>query len=276
MSGITWLASYPRSGNTWTRLALWTLKHEQPADLNQLGSFARMAINRRIIDSTLECDSGLLTADEIETLRPDLHAVMAASGNDPIVKVHDAWRRTRRGRPVHDAAVTHATVYLIRDPRDVAVSWSRFRAKSLDWAIDYLADRDAVIGNEPDNIQTQTPQHLGSWSTNAASWIDESGLDPLVVRYEDLLADTPAWLRAIATHVGWNPSDAVVGMAADSTRFDRLAAQERKTGFAERPTSTDTFFHSGKAQGWRGVLSAEQAARVEHDHHDMMARFGYV
>jgi hypothetical protein len=276
MTGLIWLVSYPRSGNTWTRLALWTLKHEEPADLDRLGNFARMAINRWMIDAMLECDSGLLTADEIETLRPDLHAMMAASSPGKIVKVHDAWRRTRQGRPVHEAAATQAALYLIRDPRDVAISWARFRGRSIDWAIDYLADADTAIGNNSDSIHTQVAQHLGSWSSNVTSWIDDSGLNPLVVRYEDLLADTHHWMRAIATHLGWSPSDAVIEMAVDATRFDRLSAQERKSGFSERPRSAGSFFRSGKAQGWRGVLSAEQAARVERDHGETMQRFGYL
>ncbi|MDF7776833.1 sulfotransferase domain-containing protein [Sphingomonas sp. AOB5] len=276
MSGITWLASYPRSGNTWTRLALWTLKHGEPVVLDRLGNFARTALQRQLIDQVLECDSSSLRPPEIEALRPDLHAWMAETHAEPMVKVHDAWRRTRHGRPVHDAAVTRATIYLIRDPRDVAVSWAKFRDATIDATIDYMADPGAVIGADVGTIHTMLPQHIGSWSDNATSWIDESGLAPLVVRYEDLVADPATGFRRIADHLGWAPNEAVIGMAVDATRFDRLAKMEQEGGFIERPVATSAFFRSGRSQGWRSALTPEQAARIERDHEAVMTRFGYL
>lgn len=276
MTGIVWLASYPRSGNTWMRLALWTLKNGRPAELDEIGRFGHMAIRRSLFDHMLEADSGVLTPREIEALRPDLHRAMREHGPPPLVKVHDAWRLTHDGRPVHAAEVTHAVVYLIRDPRDVAVSWASFRGRPLDWAVDYLADRNAVIGGEPSGIQTQTPQHIGSWSNNVTSWIDDSGLAPLVIRYEDLLTDTARHIRAISDHLGWPATDQIVDMAVEATRFERLAGMERQSGFSERPASTDRFFRVGRAEGWRDVLSAAQVARIERAHGAIMARFGYL
>lgn len=275
MSSITWLASYPRSGNTWMRLILWTLRHGRAVDLELLGDFGRMAINRQLLDTTLECDSGLLRAEEIEALRPAMHEAIAALKPHPLVKVHDAWRRTRDGRPVHDPAITQSTIYLIRDPRDVAVSWANFRDESLDCAIAYLANPNAVIGGGGQTILSLAPQHIGSWSTNAASWIDDSGLSPLVIRYEDMLADPQRWIGILVDYLGWPAPPEIIDLAVEATRFDRLRKLESETGFAERPASTASFFRAGRAEGWREVLSAAQAARIERDHAAMMARFGY-
>lgn len=271
---ITWLTSYPRSGNTWARLLLWSLRHGREADLELLGSFGRMAIHRRLLDEVLQCDSGLLKPEEIQALRPALHQVLAQK--EVVVKVHDAWRLTRDGRPVHDAGVTNAAIYLIRDPRDVAVSWSAFRGRSLDWAIDSLADENAVLGGSEDGIQPLAPQYVGSWSSNATSWIDDSGLAPLVVRYEDLLCDNETWVARIAAHIGWPATPDLIRLAAAGARFERLAQQEAETGFEERPITAKKFFRTGRSGGWRDKLSAAHATRIERDHGEVMRRFGYL
>ncbi|MET0245257.1 MAG: sulfotransferase domain-containing protein [Sphingomonas sp.] len=274
MSGIRWLVSYPRSGNTWTRLALWTIRHGEPAALDRLGEFGQMALSRKRMDMVLDCDTGLMTADEVEVIRPHFHRALAPT--EPLVKVHDSWRVNRNGRPVHGADVTHSALYLIRDPRDVAVSWARFRHRSIDWAIDFLADAGSAVSGSTAKLFTQTPQHVGSWSGHATSWIDRSGLHPLVVRYEDLVADTRGWLTAMAERLAWPASDVVIDMAVEATRFDRLARLERETGFPEHPRGTHAFFRQGQARGWQGALTPAQVARIERDHGAVMERFAYL
>lgn len=272
---IDWLVSYPRSGNTWLRLALWTLKSGRPATLDALGEFGRMAVSRHLLDTMLDCDSGLMTPGEIQKLRPRLHRVLAETRPGILIKVHDSWLRTSDRAPIHAPGITRRTIYLIRDPRDVAVSWARFSGRSIDAAIAFLADPDATIGATSGNIGLQLPMRVGSWSRNVASWVDESRLEPLVVRYEDMVADPSGALRAIAGYLEWPVTEATLAMAIDATRFDRLAAMEAKGGFAERPASADSFFRTGRPSGWTEDLDPRQAARIERDHREIMARFGY-
>ncbi|MES2441563.1 MAG: sulfotransferase domain-containing protein [Pseudomonadota bacterium] len=278
MSGAIWLVSYPRSGNTWTRMALYSLRGDGgEVDFEDVGLFGRMAARRERIDRALEVDSGLLTQAELEELRPDAHAVLYGAMHEPeLSKVHDAWIRTPSGRPVFDAAFTHATIYLIRDPRDVAVSWARFVRWPIDRSIAFLCDHDAVLGTSVGGIGTQIPQPVGSWSDHARSWIDESGLDPLVMRYEDMLADPGESLRAMAEHVGWEAPAGAVARAVEITRFDQLAAKEQREGFMERAPRAERFFHSGKSGTWRSLLTPAQAGVIERENREMMARFGYL
>ena len=278
MSGAIWLVSYPRSGNTWTRMALYSMHHGgSEVDFDEVGLFGRMAARRERIDRALEIDSGLMTLEELEETRPDAHAVLYGPQHEPeLSKVHDAWIRTPSGRPVFDAAVTHATIYLIRDPRDVAVSWARFVGWPIARAVDFLCMHDAALGTTARGIGTQLPQRTGSWSDHARSWIDESGLDPLVIRYEDMLADQPAALRLMAERIGWDAPEEAVAKAVEITRFDQLAAKERKIGFMERAPKAERFFHTGKSGTWRDVLTPEQAAQLEREHGEMMTRYGYL
>lgn len=275
MTGLNWLASYPRSGNTWARLLLAALRHGGSTDLRALDRFGVMAVGRSMIDAAMACDSGVMTTAETQALRPHVHAAMAAATPGAVVKVHDAWQRLPDGSPVHDAAVTHRAIYLIRDPRDVAVSWARFTGMELDQAIGWMADEAAALSSPSAAIGIQIPHGTGSWSDNVTSWIDDSELSPLVVRFEDMLADTPGRLRLIADHLGWRADDDAIEMAVRSTTFGKLARDERRSSFAERPSGTAAFFRSGRAGDWRAVLSDAQAARIERDHGPVMARFGY-
>lgn len=279
MSGAIWLASYPRSGNTWTRIALYSLHGGGgEVDFDEVSQFGRMASRRERVDRVLEVDSGLMTPAEMEELRPDANAALYAARYEPeLCKVHDAWVRTPSGRPVFDAAFTHAAIYLVRDPRDVAVSWARFVNWPIEQSVDFLCSSSASLGTPPRlGVGTQLTQKLGSWSNHVRSWIDESGLNPLVMRYEDMLADPADALRRMAGHIGWDAPEEAVARAVELTRFDRLAAKEQREGFSERAPQSERFFHSGKSGTWRSVLTPEQVARLETEHAPMMARFGYL
>ena len=277
MSGAIWLASYPRSGNTWTRMALYSLQNDgAELDFKAFAGFGPMASGRDQIDRALEIDTGLMTQNELEELRPDSYAVLYGDDRPPqLSKVHDAWFRTPNGRPVFDRAFTHAAIYLIRDPRDVAVSWARFLNWPIDRAIAFLCARDATLGSTG-GIGIQLQQSVGTWSDHAASWIDESGLDPLVVRYEDQLADPAEALRRMAAHIGWEAPENTVARAVEVTRFDQLATKERRAGFVELGQRAERFFHTGKSGTWRSILTPEQAATLEREHGPMMERFGYL
>jgi hypothetical protein len=278
MSGAIWLASYPRSGNTWTRLALSAL-HDGAAevDLDEIGRFAPIASQRRMMDQLLEVDSGLLTEDEVQELRPEFHAAMVARPGAPqVYKTHDAWFRTPSGRPVYDAAFTAAALYIIRDPRDVAISWARFNGQEIDGAIAFMGEADAALAPSVTRIARQMRQPMGSWSDHVRSWIDEADIHPLITRYEDMIADPAAGLARIAAHIGWDPSAEAIDRAVNATRFEQLADQERRFGFRERAGRTERFFRQGKAGAWRDTLTAEQVARIERDHGEVMSRFGYL
>ncbi len=273
-----WLASYPKSGNTWLRLALWSLLAGGGAPaLTDIAEFGNVVTARRLFDEALEVESGHLTNAETELLRPVLHDVLFAPDRPAeLVKVHDAWFRTAAGRPVFDAKHSRAAIYILRDPRDVAISWARFSNQPIDWAIAYLANPRASLTPDHRRLNGTVPEFLGDWSGHVTSWIDESGLDPLVVRYEDMHADLPGMLSRIAARLGWPVSDEALAGALAATRFDRLAEEERRHGFSEMPATASRFFVSGRAGGWRDVLTPEQAATIERDHEAVMRRFGYL
>jgi hypothetical protein len=269
MSAI-WLASWPRSGNTWARFALLTMRRSG-ARLRELQGFGQSVTTGEALEHWLEIEAGDLTPAEVTALRPGLHAAFFAGRPPEPCKIHDRWLPE-----VFAPAFTHATLYFIRDPRDVAVSWARFTGCSLDRAIAFLDDPEAALGSSARDGAGALHQPIGRWSSHAQSWIDESGLAPLVVRYEDMLADPANVFADMAAHLGWSVDAEAIARTVEATRFDRMADEERREGFFDRTDATDRFFAGGRAGGWRDTLSADQALSIVRAHGEVMARFGYL
>ena len=113
---IVWLASYPKSGNTWFRVFLSNLlnKNDQPADINNLYA-TPIASNRELFDEATGLASSDLTPEEIDNLRPGVYEYAARNSKEFLYqKVHDAWIETELGEPMFSKNVTHGVVYFIR------------------------------------------------------------------------------------------------------------------------------------------------------------------
>lgn len=278
MSGATWLASYPRSGNTWARFALMAAlgELEQPS-LDQLDKFARAALDRGEIDWLIEVDSADFTEAESLEVRAAFHRVRFANiWPSPIVKIHDKWQALPNGDSMQAPDFTHGAIYLVRDPRDVALSWAALKGYDVDWAIRFMADPEAHVGRRGDSRGPVMSEFLGTWSDHVISWIDEAPYPVLVVRYEDMLADPSACLAQMIKVIGQKVCASAVDRAVAASQFDRLATLERDHGFRDRPASTDRFFRAGRAGEWRERLTPEQVSAVSLAHGEVMARLGYL
>lgn len=276
MSGYHWLASYPKSGNTWLRLALASVRADGRAPgFAAADRFGPVASDRAAFDLLLDVDSADLTDGEAEILRPRLYELEAGSRPEPqLLKVHDAWTRTPAGEPLFPPALTRGAIYLARDPRDVAVSLAHHMAIGLDQAIDFMGWPDAALALHGLSRARQIRQRLLTWSGHVRSWRQAPRLLPL--RYEDMLSDPGAVLEAAARHLGWAVSQPAIAEAVAATRFEALRAAEERWGFAEKARPATRFFRRGVAGGWRDTLSRAQAARIEADHGEVMRELRYL
>lgn len=275
MGGFYWIASYPKSGNTWMRLLLASLiDGGTPLDFTKAIGFASAVAAASDMDLFLDVESSDLTPDEQAELRHDLALAIAAETTESrFRKVHDRWGHTPAGRPLFPPQVTLGTVYLVRDPRDVAVSWAHHAALTLDDAIAFLGQPGAVVSTAG-KWKDQFEQCLDSWSGHVASWLAADPA-PMVVPYERLSADPAAVLAEVAAHCGIAATDAALAGAIAATRFDRLRREEQANGFEVGQKQGREFFRRGIAGGWRDTLSLAQADRVVRDHGPMMERLGY-
>jgi hypothetical protein len=277
-AGIVWLASFPKSGNTWFRIFLANLAAGEngPADINDLDEGGGIASSRQEFEAATLLDSALVSHDDIDRLRPAVHARAAASRRDQRwIKVHDAYTLNADGRPVLGRGAALAAVYLVRDPRDVAVSFAHHTNTTIDAAIELMNAPDGALCRGRGGPAPQLRQKLLGWSGHAASWLDQADTPVHLVRYEDLRAD-PAGAFVAALQFTRTPATTEeISCAIRHSDFGELQRQEAEKGFAERMSRTAPFFRSGQVGGWRDALSAEQTLRVEAAHAPMMRRLGY-
>ncbi|HEX7695225.1 MAG TPA: sulfotransferase domain-containing protein [Sphingomonas sp.] len=285
-----WLASYPKSGNTWFRILvanLWSGRDE-PIDINVIESTDSIASGRNPFDQQTLIESGLLDHDEIDRLRPAAYAHAAAGGTladqeDPcfpvrFVKSHDAYTQTDRGEPIMAGARGAAgAILFVRDPRDVAGSLANHMSCTVDAAIGLMGDRAFCFASATDRLDRQFRQRLLGWSGFAQSWLDQRDIPVHLVRYEDMLANTATVAHAALVFAGMEPDPDRLDRAIAFASIAELQRQETALGFREAPRKMGgTFFRRGTAGAWRGELTMEQVARIEHDHGAMMDRLGYA
>ncbi len=289
MTPTIWLASYPKSGNTWFRILvanLWS-GGDAPIDINLIDSADSIASWRNRFDQAMLIESGLLTEDEIDRLRPALYEHNAADAvpTDPqtdaapvrLVKTHDAWTLTDRGEPLLGGARGAAgAILFVRDPRDVATSFANHMDCSVDEAIARMGDPDFCFASAPDRLNPQLRQRLLGWSGFAASWLDQNDIAVHLVRYEDMIATTADTAAAALAFAGIDAPRDRLGRAIAFSDIGELQRQEAEKGFREAPRRAASFFRRGTAGGWQGDLTAGQIARIERDHGAMMDRLGYA
>jgi aryl sulfotransferase len=271
-----WIASYPKSGSTWLRAVLTAWRTGGPLDLNALDG-GPMPAFREYFDVAAGVPSSSMTPDEVELVRPRVDELAAVEAGKPHVrKVHDGYFHGPAGEPVVSVAATRAAVYVIRDPREVAVSYAHHRGRTQSWACRHLADPTAAMSGEQDVLSVQLSQRLGTWSQHVRSWVDETPFPVEVVRYEDFAASpVPTFSRALRFAGFADVDEAGVAEAVEHAGFDRLRRAEREHGFLEQPPAAKDFFRRGESGSWREELSAELADRIREDHREVMSRFGY-
>ena len=138
MSNIVWLASYPKSGNTWVRAFLDNLMHDAARPLavdRPSGMFAQgeSAIGwYRIADPRPPAQ---WKAADIARMRPRVHKMIADSAEGTVFcKTHNALT-TINGHPTVNMAVSAGAIYIVRNPLDIVLSFADFQACSVDTAI---------------------------------------------------------------------------------------------------------------------------------------------
>lgn len=279
--GLIWLASYPKSGNTWVRALLANLvkSRGQSVELNALRHdyFGSIASCPDLFEVQTGVPFGSLPAETVDILRPQIYRRWGSQVCHPtLVKVHDAWRHTAQGIPLFPEEHSLGCIYIVRNPLDVAVSMAPFYDVSLDEAIERLCDQEDGFCMKHDRLYPQLPQWMGDWSGHVESWIDSPISRKLVLRYEDMLSDTTACFRTLLEWSGIPFTESQLKLAVEAASFKNLQAKENQSGFKERGKSRTPFFRSGKAGGWREALTDTQIDRIISCHGRVMARLGYL
>jgi hypothetical protein len=273
MGNIVWLASYPKSGNTWIRAFLANLvaNRAAPVPLSELPNYGRIEADPELYSSVAGKPSTELDFDALCALRPLVAAaIVAAAPRTVFVKTH-SMAGMHEGIPLITPQGTAGAIYVVRNPLDVAISMSHHFAIDLDAAIDYLGDERAAT----ENSNLFVTEFLGSWSQHVKSWADGESDRVIIVRYEDLIEKPAKAFGRVAKLVGVDDR-ARISRAIDHASFASLSNMEKRGGFVEVPIKGKRFFRSGKINQWRETLTREQVVRVIGRHREQMQRFKYV
>jgi hypothetical protein len=276
--GIVWLASYPKSGNTWLRAFLYQLvriSNGIPREEDELNKLDRVSGYEAklfgLFEQYLQRPLAQSTRIEVMGVRPMVHlAVADRMPTVAMMKTHNLLGELG-GLPTINFAASAGAVYIVRDPRDVAPSLAKHLGASIDEAIGVMATSAFATDN-----QAETAFEVwGSWSEHVSSWGIEPNNAILVVRYEDMLASPTETFGRIVTHLRQEATPEHLTEAIELSSFDKLKQLEDEGQFRERSARAERFFVSGKAGGWREKLTEDQAERILRAHSAVMSQFGY-
>lgn len=275
MGQLVWIASYPKSGNTWVRAFLhnYIRQPAAPYDINRLTDLCASDASAERYRRYDERPASHYTVADVQRQRGKVHRDLTALDSTLVfVKTHNA-RLVIEGAPLISPAVSAGAIYIVRDPRDVAVSYSRHLGRSIDETIGVMADPRATTGGTDSKVF----EHLGSWSLHVQSWTGRPDPRVHVLKYEALIARPEDAFGALVRFLGQEPPADRLHSAIRFSDIAELRGQEQANGFIERvPEATGTFFGAGQPGHWRSVLTPMQRERIEHDHGAMMRRFGYL
>lgn len=275
---VIWLASYPKSGNTWFRAFMTALFGEGEIEINHLKTDAIFS-SREIFEQMCDVDSAELYEDEIRLMQPI--AIKALAEEQPrtfIMKVHDAYSYNSEGEPIIPTEATHCAIYLIRNPLDVVGSFANHNAGTIDDAIALMNyEQGTLAGFRPrKSLNNQIAQLMYSWSGHVNSWTTKPDFPVHVIRYEDMNADPFNTFKKAIQDIGWNYTDEQIARAVEATSFEKLSSQEKEKGFQEKNARSAVFFRSGKSGNWKNELTEEQAKLIIDAHREVMAKYDYL
>ena len=268
---IIWLASYPKSGNTWMRslLAHYFMPPGKAPDINNLRQFTTADVRQDFFDAAAGRPYVGKTLEEWMAVRGKaLRLIAGSKTSHHFVKTHCQPIRIFDQDVIPDD-VTAGAIYLIRNPFDLAPSFARHQSSDIDTAIDRLANPDTLMGT-PTGIY----DILGRWDDHIRLWTQAPGLKRHVVRYEDMLNHPARAMRAlIGGFLGQKVDAAKLARAIKDTQFSKMKKQEQELGFTERPEGMTSFFAKGQAGVWRDDLTPAQVGRIRTEFLPTLEKF---
>ena len=270
---IVWLASYPKSGNTWLRifLANYLTNPDEPLPINKAQLYALSDADAEYYKTV---SGGMIDVyDNPQALKYRervLQLFMSSGADVNLVKTHNR-RAVGLGVPLIPPKYTRSAIYVMRNPLDVVLSYGRHFGQTQDEATESLCRSDN--GVNPD--EAHVAQFLGSWQDHVESWTSFAPYPTLVLKYEDMLSDPEEAFGKVIRHFGMDPEPERLRKAIRHASFKELKKQETETGFAERSPRSTAFFAKGESGQWHNDLAPELVQKIRQTNKRAMKRFGY-
>ena len=273
---IIWLASYPKSGNTWLRYFILSLINKKEVNLNEMGNipvfphtrFFKKLINKKDIS-------------EIASKWIEAQKFLNRDNKIKFLKTHNMFM-TYKNYSFTDRENTLGGIYVVRDPRNVVCSIKNFYDfESFDKASELLLSEKSVIS--PQGERGGLDAIISSWQNHYNSWKNMSK-NYLLVKYESLLTNPFEEFSKVSNYISYhlkmNFSEKEIKEAIKKSSFENLQKLEKKFGFSEASLNKKkekiTFFQSGPGQNWRKKLNKNLIIRIEEKFKIEMKELGYL
>ena len=275
---IFWIASYPKSGNTLLRAIISSLFFSKDGyfDFKILKHTTQFEMRKRLDIINEINKNDFLKIGDLKILSKYWQLLQSkknlninkgfgfVKSHSNLVSLFNNWFTTPE--------LTAGYIYVIRDPRDIAISWSKHSGLTLDKSIDFMIDYKSCIewsrSNSilPENIIPKT--YLGSWDEHVLAWTENSFQVPhLILKYEDLVYKKKESINNIidffknSYQISFNNLNNKISNIITSTNFENLKSLEEKKGFEE--ASQGRFFRKGEKNQWKKTLDKIKIKKIE-------------
>ncbi len=275
---IVWLASYPKSGNTWCRVFLsnYLNKTNEKIDINNL-KIGAIFSSRQIIEDYTGFDTSEYTANECDELRNYAFNKWSESFEEiAFLKSHDAYTLLDSGENMFPVGATKAAIYFIRNPLDVTISFANHMACSIEKAIARICDKKFCIAASTKKYNQQVRQKLLSWNLHLKSWTEQKDFPVLIIRYEDMLINPHKEFKKILKFLDIKIENKKFNISIQNSCFEKMKESEKENGFKEKPSVCKNFFNIGKSGYYKEVLSESQIQKIIKEQKYSMKKFNYL
>lgn len=269
---IIWLASYPKSGNTWVRSFLCHYIYGNNNDfsfelLNNIKKFPDINVIKNLkidFENTKELIKNWNVMQDYINLNNKLN----------FLKTHNAFC-TINGNSFTNSTNTLAAIYVVRDPRDVLVSFSNHFNLAQNRTLEIMkSDEFWETESKYNNFRSSL---FGSWKTNYESWLSNKTLETLVIRYEDLILEPfksfCKIIKFLENKAKVIYDEKLINFSMNQTNFQNLSRLEKKNGFDE--ATNDAFFRKGYSKQWVD-LDKKLIINLKESFGDLMKELNYI
>jgi len=275
---IIWLASYPKSGNTWIRGFITSLIYTNDG-LSNLKNFKRIA-QYPLKSHFLNLIDNFNDINKIKKYYHTTQDTINLDNKVKFLKTHNAMINIQ-GDNFSNTKNTLGVIHIVRDPRNIITSLkNHFFLKSYEEAREFLFDDKRIIRGDFSQPDFPIATLIASWNIHYYSW-KQVQKNYLLIRYEDLIKNPFEEFYKISNYLsnllGEKFSKKKIENSIQSNSFDRLKQQEKIEGFGEFVNNKNkSFFHLGPENNWKILLNKDLAKEIELKFKNEMKELNYI
>ena len=282
MNKIIWIASYPKSGNTWLRYFLgnYYFNNKDNFQPEIIKNIKKFHLDKELIKSNLHNQDFIKNPYNVSKYWIQSQKKLEIKkGNVVFLKTHNALINIENNE-FTNSDLTLAIIYIIRDPRDVVVSYSKYRNLDYDKTIEHMIGSKVNIPFVRDAKDASNIEITGSWAFHYNSWKDGISVIPrIIIKYEDILSNSEKIftniIKFLSNIMKLEVNYKKIKSSNNLSKFTKLKNFEEKNNFFEN-NSSENFFRIGKSGNWKKELNKDQIKKIEDSFKIEMISLGYL